>query len=46
MSKQALLTEYYTARWRYHTAPKGTKRGWYREFVRATKDCMNAGVPV
>lgn len=46
MTKQDLLTDYYTARWRYHTATKGTKRGWYRRLLQATKACMNAGVNV
>lgn len=46
MSRQELLTEYYTARWRYHLAKKGTKTGWERRLKEAFTACLRAGVPV
>lgn len=44
MSRQELKTAYYTARRRYHAAPKGFKRAWYRELRRITAECLKAGV--
>lgn len=46
MSKQQLLTEYYTARWRYHLASKGFKTRWEQKLRDAFTACLRAGVPV
>jgi len=44
MTKQELLTEYYTALRRWFNAPKGMKREWERTVKRLNAERLKAGV--